>query len=127
MEVPDFIDYRTFLGQDLGGVKKSFDPDIVVAGEYPDGNSVADCTKDPGHLRVLLPSRRGDAVLDITQKDKEIRFGSIDRPHKPFESFRAVAPDVQPVGGEICFNSEMKVSDNEKTLFPLDNQGRAIR
>ena len=85
MEISHPVNDLPFFFADLSRRKVSLDPDIMVAGEDPQGDVVAQRIKNAGELEVFLPGDPGNAVLDITEEDKRIRIGILHQPQEPCE------------------------------------------
>jgi hypothetical protein len=52
-------------------------------------------------------------MFDITQQYQQVRVCRIDNFQQTFEPISTSAPEMQTMGGEVCLNTEMEVSNNQ--------------
>jgi len=126
VEVPDPVNNCAFLCADLRGLEVPLDTDIVVTGEYPQGDPVTQCLEEPGQFKIFLAGESRDTVLDVPEQYKAIGIHAIHNLKQPLQPDLAPAPEVEPVQRELRLNAEMEIRYNEIPLFSCYDQGRAV-
>jgi hypothetical protein len=122
MQVPDTIDDSSVFWPYLGRLEVAFDPDVVVAGKYVHRYPLPECPENFRQLVKFLTGDRGDTVLDIPKKEEGIGVGTVNDLHQTLKPGSAPASEMEPVGSKVCFDPEMKVSDDEMALVSFDKQ-----
>jgi hypothetical protein len=126
VEVPDTVNDLTFLCADFEGFQISFNTDVVVAGEYVQGDPFAHCLKDAGQFEKFLSGDGRDAVLDIPEQDEPVWVHTVNNCEQPLQPGFAPAPEMEPVHCKVGLDAEVEIGNNKIPLFSRNDQRRAV-
>ena len=115
-----------FLCADLRWFEIPFNTDIMVAGEYPQGNPVPQCLKNAGQFKIFLSRDGRDAVLDIPEQDKPVRIRTVNDRKQPLQPGFAPAPEMETMHRKVRLDPEMEIGNNKIPLFSRNDQCRAV-